>query len=260
MRGVIMAGGSGTRLHPLTKSVNKHLLPIFDKPLIYYPLTTLILAGIQEFALVTSPIEVDNFRKLLGDGSQFGIEIRYVEQSKPAGIAQGLTLTKDFISGEKVGFILGDNLFHGIGLGRQLAEHQNVTGAHIFAYQVRNPESYGVVELGTSGEIIDLHEKPKSPPSDLAVTGLYFYDEEVSDLAASLIPSARGELEITDLNRMYLKKASLEMTVLSKGTAWLDTGTFEGLHDASSYIRIVEERQNSKIGDPFEAAQNQGWI
>jgi len=255
-----MAGGSGTRLHPLTKSVNKHLLPVFDKPLIYYPLTTLMLAGIREFALVTSPSEVEKFRQLLGDGSQFGIDIRYVEQQKPAGIAQGLTLTQDFIKGKKVGFILGDNLFHGIGLGRQLAQHQNIEGAHIFAYQVANPESYGVVELSPNGEVIDLHEKPKNPPSDLAVTGLYFYDEEVSEHAARLAPSARGELEITDLNRVYLQKGSLQMTVLSKGTAWLDTGTFAGLHDASSYIRIVEERQNSKIGDPLEAAQNQGWI
>jgi glucose-1-phosphate thymidylyltransferase len=260
MRGVIMAGGSGSRLHPLTKSVNKHLLPVFDKPLIYYPLTTLMLAGIREFALVTSPGEVEKFTQLLGDGSQFGIEIRYVEQPQPSGIAQGLTLTRNFILGAKVGFILGDNLFHGLGLGRQLAQHQNVTGAQIFTYQVSNPESYGVVELGADGEIVDLHEKPKNPPSNLAITGLYFYDEEVSDLAASLMPSARGELEITDLNRLYLNKSSLKMTVLSKGTAWLDTGTFTGLHDASSYIRIVEERQNSKIGDPLEAAQNQGWI
>ena len=255
-----MAGGSGTRLFPITKAVNKHLLPIFDKPLIYYPLTTLMLAGIREFALVTSPIEIDNFRRLLGDGSQFGIEIRYVEQPTAAGIAQGLTLTQDFISGHKVGFILGDNLFHGIGLGRQLAAHRLVEGAHIFSYHVRNPESYGVVELGENDEIIDLHEKPLNPPSNLAITGLYFYDENVSNYVSTLIPSKRGELEITDLNRIYLKKSALQMTVLSKGTAWLDTGTFQGLHDASAYIKIVEERQNSKIGDPIEAARNQGWI
>ena len=260
MRGVIMAGGSGTRLNPLTLSVNKHLLPVFDKPLIYYPLTTLMLAGIREFALVTSPGEIENFQKLLGTGSQFGIEIRYVEQAKPAGIAQGLIVTKDFIAGEKVGFILGDNLFHGAGLGRQLAMHLNVSGAHIFSYQVSNPESYGVVELSDDGRIIGLQEKPKNPKSNLAVTGLYFYDEEASQLALSLKPSARGELEITDLNNIYLQRSSLNMTVLSKGTAWLDTGTFNGLHDAASYIRIVEERQNSKIGDPFEAALNQGWI
>ncbi len=255
-----MAGGSGSRLSPLTKSVNKHLLPIFDKPLIYYPLTTLMLAGIREFALVTSPSEVGRFSKLLGDGSQFGIEIRYVEQPKPAGIAQGLTLTRDFIAGNKVGFILGDNLFHGTGLGRELAMHQNVDGAQIFTYHVKNPENYGVVELGANGKIVDLHEKPKSPPTDLAVTGLYFYDEEVSNYASTLVLSARGELEITDLNKIYLKQNMLKMSILSRGIAWLDTGTFEGLHDAGSYIRIIEERQNSKIGDPLEVAQKQGWI
>lgn len=255
-----MAGGSGSRLYPLTKSVNKHLLPIFDKPLIYYPLTTLMLAGIREFALVTSPDQIERFSQLLGDGSQFGIEIRYVEQAKPAGIAQGLLLTRDFIEGNKVGFILGDNLFHGIGLGRELAKHQNVNGAHIFTYHVSNPESYGVVELDVNGNIVDLHEKPQSPTSDLAVTGLYFYDEEASNYASRLAPSQRGELEITDLNKFYLKQSKLKMTILSKGTAWLDTGTFAGLHDAGSYIRIVEERQNSKIGDPLEAAQNQGWV
>ena len=255
-----MAGGSGTRLFPLTRAVNKHLLPIFDKPLIYYPLTTLMLAGIREFALVTSPNEVANFKRLLGDGSQFGVEIRYVEQPHPAGIAQGLSLTRDFIESHKVGFILGDNLFHGIGLGRQLAEHRTITGAHIFSYRVRNPESYGVVELGEDERIIDLHEKPTNPPSNLAITGLYFYDEQVSEFVSTLTPSKRGELEITDLNRIYLKNSSLEMTVLSQGTAWLDTGTFQGLHDASSYIKIVEERQNTKIGDPMEAARNQGWI
>ena len=255
-----MAGGSGTRLFPLTRAVNKHLLPIFDKPLIYYPLTTLMLAGIREFALVTSPNEVANFKRLLGDGSQFGVEIRYVEQPHPAGIAQGLSLTRDFIESHKVGFILGDNLFHGIGLGRQLAEHRTITGAHIFSYRVRNPESYGVVELGEDERIIDLHEKPTNPPSNLAITGLYFYDEQVSEFVSTLTPSKRGELEITDLNRIYLNNSSLEMTVLSQVTAWLDTGTFQGLHDASAYIKIVEERQNSKIGDPMEAARNQGWI
>ena len=255
-----MAGGSGTRLFPLTKAVNKHLLPIFDKPLIYYPLTTLMLAGIREFALVTSPNEIANFQRLFGDGSQFGIEIRYVEQPTAAGIAQGLSLTQEFIAGHKVGFILGDNLFHGIGLGRQLAQHREVNGAHIFSYHVRNPESYGVVELGEGDEIVDLHEKPVNPPSNLAITGLYFYDENVSDYVSTLTPSKRGELEITDLNRIYLRKSALGMTVLSKGTAWLDTGTFQGLHDASAYIKIVEERQNSKIGDPMEAARNQGWI
>lgn len=255
-----MAGGSGTRLHPITKAVNKHLLPIFDKPLIYYPLTTLMLAGIREFAVVTSPNEIGNFKNLLGDGTQFGIEIRYVPQPLALGIAQGLTLTREFIDGHKVGFILGDNLFHGIGLGRQLAEHQSIVGAQIFSYHVRNPENYGVVELDENDEIVDLHEKPTNPPSNLAITGLYFYDELASEYASSLTPSKRGELEITDLNKIYLSKSLLRMSRLSQGTAWLDTGTFQGLHDASAYIKIVEERQNSKIGDPMEAARNQGWI
>jgi len=260
MRGVIMAGGSGTRLAPLTKSVNKHLLPIFDKPLIFYPLTTLMLAGIREVALVTSPQEVANFTRLLGNGSQFGIQISYFEQQNPRGIAEGLTLTRSFIENQKIGFILGDNVFHGSGLGRQLAGYENIDGAHIFCYKVRNPRDYGVAEVDHGGKLINLHEKPDNPPSDLAVTGLYFYDEDVSEYVEKLAPSDRGELEITDLNRMYLGQGKLEMTVLSTGTAWLDTGTFSGLHDASSYIRVVQERQNSRIGDPFEAAQVQGWV
>jgi glucose-1-phosphate thymidylyltransferase len=255
-----MAGGTGSRLSPLTKSVNKHLLPIFDKPLIYYPLTTLMLAGIREFAFVTSPREVQNFQKLLGNGNQFGIEIRYVLQESPAGIAQGLILTKNFIQDQKVGFILGDNIFHGIGLGRQLGQFRNISGAHIFTYAVSDARSYGVVELNNNGEIIDLHEKPTIPQSNLAITGLYFYDEAAYEYACKIAPSKRGELEITELNKMYLNESRLSMTILSKGTAWLDTGTFQGLHDASSYIRIVEERQNSKIGDPLEAAINQGWV
>ena len=255
-----MAGGSGTRLHPLTKSVNKHLLPVYDKPLIYYPLTTLILAGIREIAIVTSPREIMNFKALLGNGDQFGIQIHYVTQDQPAGIAQGLLLCRDFLEGQKVGFILGDNLFHGSGLGRQLTRHQELKGAQIFAYKVANPENYGIVELNSNGEILSLSEKPCLPKSDLAITGLYFYDETVLEKVSTISPSARGELEITDLNIKYLEEGTLSVTPLSQGVAWLDTGTFQGLHDASSYIRIVEERQNSKIGDPVEAAKIQGWI
>ena len=255
-----MAGGSGTRLHPLTKSVNKHLLPIYDKPLIFYPLTTLMLAGIKEIALITSPSEVDLFKKLLGNGSQFGIEITYLTQNRPSGIAEGLIIAKDFIHNQKVGFILGDNLFHGIGLGRQLVKYQEIDGAQIFAYEVKDPRSFGVLELNQTGEIISIEEKPQNPKSNLAITGLYFYDENVHDYALELKPSARGELEITELNAIYLSNQKLQATVLTRGTAWLDTGSFQGLHDASSYIRIVEERQNSKIGDPFEAAVTQGWV
>ena len=255
-----MAGGSGTRLHPLTKSVNKHLLPVYDKPLIYYPLTTLMLAGIREITLITSASEVELFKRLLGDGNQFGIDLDYLIQDKPAGIAEGLIIAKEFIKNHKIGFILGDNLFHGIGLGRQLAEHQNINGAHIFAYEVKDPRSFGVVELNSEKKIVSIEEKPSNPKSNLAITGLYFYDENAHDYALQLQPSARGELEITSLNSTYLNQNKLSVTVLSKGTAWLDTGSFQGLHDASSYIRIVEERQNSKIGDPVEAAKNQGWI
>jgi len=255
-----MAGGSGSRLAPLTKTVNKQLLPVFDKPLIYYPLSTLMLAGIREFILISSPSEVVNFEKLFGNGEQFGISIEYGVQAEPKGIAQGLLVAEKFIAGQKVGFILGDNLFHGHGLGRQLAQHNQINGAQIFAYQVADPTSYGVVEIDKDGLVIGIEEKPQIPKSNLAVTGLYFYDEEVVSIAKSLKPSTRGELEITDVNRAYLKCGQLHVSVLSRGTAWLDTGTFEGLHGASSYIKIVQERQNASIGNPYDVAKTQGWI
>ena len=255
-----MAGGSGSRLTPLTKVVNKQLLPIFDKPLIYYPLCTLMLAGLRELMLISSPSEINNFQRLLGTGEQFGISIEYGVQKQPKGIAEGFLVAEKFISGHKVGFILGDNLFHGHGLGRRLAEHNNVSGAHIFAYVVAEPRSYGVVEIDDFGKVIGIEEKPQTPKSNLAVTGLYFYDEEVVLIAKSLKPSARGELEITDVNRIYLERDQLKVSVLSRGTAWLDTGTFEGLHDASSYIKIVQERQNASIGNPSDVAVAKGWI
>ena len=255
-----MAGGSGSRLLPLTKSVNKQLLPIFDKPLIYYPLSTLMLAGIRELMLISSPLEIPNFQNLLGTGDQFGISIEYGAQVSPGGIAEGFLIAENFLAGHKVGFILGDNLFHGHGLGRQLSEHNEISGAQIFAYQVANPRSYGVVEVDANGRALNLEEKPQNPRSNLAVTGLYFYDEDAVEIAKTLKPSARGELEITDINRRYLERDRLNVTILSRGTAWLDTGTFEGLHDASSYIKIVQERQNSSVGDPFDVAKNQGWI
>lgn len=255
-----MAGGSGSRLSPLTKTVNKQLLPIFDKPLIYYPLSTLMLAGIREFMLISGPSEISNFQRLFGNGEQFGISIEYGAQPEPKGIAQGLLVAEKFIAGHKVGFILGDNLFHGHGLGRQLAQHNDVEGAQIFAYGVADPRSYGVVEIDDLGKIVGIEEKPQEPKSNLAITGLYFYDEEAVSIAKSLKPSARGELEITDVNRVYLERDQLSVSVLSRGTAWLDTGTFEGLHDASSYIRIVQERQNASIGNPYDVARTQGWI
>ena len=255
-----MAGGSGSRLAPLTKTVNKQLLPVFDKPLVYYPLSTLMLTGIREFLLISSPNEISNFQKLFGSGDQFGISIAYGTQAEPKGIAQGLLIAEEFIQGHKVGFILGDNLFHGHGLGRQLAEYSNLNGAQAFAYSVADPRAYGVVEIDSSGKIIGIEEKPKNPKSNLAVTGLYFYDEEVVSIAKTLKPSSRGELEITDVNRVYLERDKLKVSVLSRGTAWLDTGTFEGLHDASSYIKIVQERQNASIGNPFDVAKAQGWV
>jgi glucose-1-phosphate thymidylyltransferase len=255
-----MAGGSGSRLAPLTKTVNKQLLPIFDKPLIYYPLSTLMLAGIREVMLISSPDEIENFQKLFGSGKQFGISIEYGEQAEPQGIAHGLLVAEKYITGHKVGLILGDNLFHGHGLGRQLSAHSQINGAHIFAYQVADPTSFGVVEVDKKGLVVGIEEKPQTPKSNLAVPGLYFYDEEVVSIAKSLKPSARGELEITDVNRIYLERKQLSVSVLSRGTAWLDTGTFEGLHDASSYIKIVQERQNASIGNPYYVARTQGWV
>lgn len=255
-----MAGGSGSRLSPITIAVNKQLLPVFDKPLIFYPLSTLMLAGIKDVMIISSEFEISSFQRLFGDGSQFGISIQYAIQKEPKGIAQGLIIAEDFIKDHKTGFILGDNLFHGHGLGRQLSQHNNVSGAHVFAYQVSDPEKYGVLELDDSEIVVGIEEKPKVPKSNLAVTGLYFYDEQVCDIAKSLVPSARGELEITDVNKHYLQQGNLGVTVLSRGTAWLDTGTFEGLHDASSYIKIVQERQNASIGNPLDVALAQGWI
>ncbi len=255
-----MAGGLGSRLDPVTKVVNKHLMPIFDKPLIYYPLSTLMLAGIREVMIISGEKQIQSFKELLGTGSDLGISIEYEIQREPNGIAEGLLIASDFLLGHKVALILGDNLFHGEGLGRQLSKFQLVEGAQIFAYEVANPTDFGVVELDSQGRILNIVEKPKLPKSNLAVTGLYFYDENASTLVRGLKPSHRNELEITDLNNLYLKERNLNLTILSRGTAWLDTGTFAGLHDASSYIRILQERQNSSIGNPMDVALNQGWL
>jgi glucose-1-phosphate thymidylyltransferase len=255
-----MAGGSGSRLNPLTIAVNKHLLPIYNKPLIYYPLTTLILAGIREIQIVCRSQDLMIFKTLLGNGSQFGVSIDYQVQDNPKGIAQGISICKDFIDDKKFALILGDNLFHGVGLGRQLSRFNDINGAQLFAYKVKNPSDYGVVEIDNTGNALTLDEKPQTPKSNYAVTGLYFYDETAIQRVSSLKPSPRGELEITDLNKSYLADGSLKVEILSAGTAWLDTGSFENLYDASSYIKALEERQFLKIGDPFEAAKVQGLI
>jgi glucose-1-phosphate thymidylyltransferase len=259
MRGIILAGGNGTRLRPLTSAVSKQLLPIFNKPLVYYPLSTLMLAGIKEILVIVKKGDLDVFRSLLGDGSQWGISLSFLEQFEPKGIAQGLILGEEFLAGDDCAYILGDNLFYGTGLGRTLSNFNPVDGAQIFAYEVSNPSDYGVVEINGVNEIISIEEKPQQPKSNFAITGLYFFDKYAPELAKRLIPSGRNELEITDLNRLYLSQNQLKVTVLPRGTAWLDTGTFEGLQDAGTFVRIIEERQGTKVGDPGEISRLKGW-
>ena len=259
MKGIILAGGRGTRLFPLTKVTSKQLLPVYDKPLIYYPLSTLMLAGVQEVLVITTPEDNQTFQNLLGDGSQFGIEIQYLIQHQPNGLAEGIKLAGDFLSGEGFAFILGDNIFYGAGLGRELMKYQRTSGAHVFGYSVSNPSDYGVAEIGSDGRVISLEEKPSKPKSSIAITGLYFYDEFAVEYANQLKPSPRGELEITDLNRRYLEMGKLQCTILPRGTAWLDTGSFKALHDAATFVRITEERTGLRIGDPNDVAKVQGW-
>jgi glucose-1-phosphate thymidylyltransferase len=260
MRGLILAGGTGSRLWPSTLSVNKQLLNVYDKPLIYYPLATLMAAGIREIAIIVNPSDELIFERLLGDGSQLGLSIRFITQSNPAGIAQGILLAESFIQEQNFALILGDNIFHGSGLGRQLMENSDLTGAHIFAYKVKDPENYGVVTFDDEFNVLSIVEKPKSSKSNYAVPGLYFYDSFAVGYAKRISPSARGELEITDINNLYLENNALKVSVLPRGTAWLDTGSSEGLHDASTYIRIIEERQGSKVACLEEIAWHQGWI
>lgn len=255
-----MAGGLGTRLSPLTQIVNKHLLPIYDKPLIYFPISTLMLAGIRKILIISNSETLFVLEKLLGSGVDLGIDFEYALQNEPKGIAEGLIIGKDFINGNKVCLILGDNLFHGPGLGRKFKEYSNLIGAQLFAYQVSDPQNYGVADFDLKGNLISIEEKPSKPKSNYAVTGLYFYDEQAVELASALTPSPRGELEITDLNKSYLRLGQLKIEVLSRGSAWLDTGTFQGLHNAGAYVKIVQERQNLMIADLKQIAQTQGWI
>ena len=260
MKGIILAGGSGTRLHPITRAVSKQLLPIYDKPMIYYPLSTLMLTGLREILLITTPHDQAAFQRLLGDGSQFGLEISYVIQDRPNGLAQALILGESFLAGERCALILGDNLFYGPGLGTHLRENTEVEGALIFAYQVSDPTAYGVVEFDESGRVISIEEKPTAPKSSYAVPGIYFYDENASKLAHQLTPSARGELEITALDNAYLERGELRVEVLSRATTWLDTGTHESLYEAGGLIRTLQHRSGLRIGDVEQIARDQGWI
>ncbi|MFD5475306.1 glucose-1-phosphate thymidylyltransferase RfbA [Streptomyces sp. NPDC127105] len=260
MRGILLAGGTGSRLWPLTRSVSKQLLPVFDKPMVYYPLSTLVMAGIREILIVTTPEDQHHFRRLLGDGGKLGLRLEYVAQEHPEGIAQAFLLGADFIGDGPVALILGDNIFHGTGLGTQLAGHDGLTGGKVFAYQVANPSAYGVVEFDELGRALSIEEKPALPKSRYAVPGLYFYDNHVVELARALRPSARGELEITDLNRRYLEADALHVTRLDRGTAWLDTGTFISMVQAAEFVRVIEDRQGLKVGCLEEAVWRAGLI
>jgi glucose-1-phosphate thymidylyltransferase len=260
MRGIILAGGTGSRLHPITVGASKQLLPVYDKPMVYYPLSTLMLAGIRDILIITTPADADAFVRLLGDGSQFGVSITYVVQLVPNGLAQAFVLGSAHIASEDVALVLGDNIFYGPGLGTQLSRFHRIRGGGIFAYQVSDPTDYGVVEFDNRGLAISLEEKPKRPRSNYAVPGLYFYDNDVVRIAESLRPSDRGEYEITDVNRVYLDRGQLSVEVLPRGTAWLDTGTFDSLLDAGNYVRTIEQRQGLKIGVPEEVAWRSGFI
>jgi len=260
MKGIVLAGGSGTRLHPITKGISKQLMPVYDKPMIYYPLSTLMLAGIREVLVITTPDDAAQFQRLLGNGVDWGVEITYAVQPKPEGLAQAFLIGAGFIGTDSVALVLGDNIFYGASLEEQLREGTDMHGGHVFAYQVANPQHYGVVEFDESGKVLSIEEKPAKPKSSYAVPGVYFYDNSVVQIARELTPSDRGELEITSVNDIYLNRGELTVTVLPRGTAWFDTGTFQGLLDASQFVHVVEARQGHKIGCVEEIAWRNGWI
>lgn len=260
MKGILLAGGTGSRLHPITLGISKQLTPVYDKPMIYYPISTLMLSGIQDILIITTPQDQEQFQRLLGDGSQFGVNFSYQVQPSPDGLAQAFILGENHIGNEAVALVLGDNIFYGPGLGNQLRKYNDVDGAAVFGYRVADPTAYGVVEFDDNFKALSIKEKPETPKSDYAIPGLYFYDNNVVEYAKNIKPSARGELEITDLNRVYLEQGKLKVEVLPRGTAWLDTGTFDSLADATNFIRTVQARQGLSIGSPEEIGWRMGWI